>query len=148
MSATPRGEAGFAGLAGLAFGLLFFVVGTLLVAYAWGVVDTKTALDAAARQAARAYVGAPDAASALAEASQAADTSLAGEGRDPARAALSLASGTFGRCERVTVRLSYPAPLLLLPILGPLGSGQLVATRHSELVEPYLSGPPGSARCG
>ena len=59
------GEAGFAGgLEGLLFGLLLFVVGTLLVATAWGAVDTKFAVDAAARQAVRTYVEAPDSAAA------------------------------------------------------------------------------------
>ena len=57
-----RDEAGQAGgLEGIAFGLLIFVLGTLLIANAWAVVDTKLAVTAAAREAARAFVEADDA---------------------------------------------------------------------------------------
>jgi hypothetical protein len=66
--------------------LLIFVVGTLLVAYAWSVVDTKTATVEAARQAARTYVESPDQAVAAAGADQAAAAALSGYGRDPSRA--------------------------------------------------------------
>ena len=40
----------------LPFGVLIFVVGSLLIANAWAVVDAKLATTAAAREAARAYV--------------------------------------------------------------------------------------------
>src|SRR3954447_14686723 len=49
-----RGQVG--GLEALAFGLLIFVIGTLIVANAWAVVDAKFAVESAARQAARNYV--------------------------------------------------------------------------------------------
>ena len=56
-----RGRAGgdggqVGGIEALPFGLLVFVVGALLVANAWAVVDAKLAVDAAARQATRHYV--------------------------------------------------------------------------------------------
>ncbi len=44
----------------LPFGVLIFVVGALLVTNAWGVVDAEIAADAAAREAVRTYVEAPD----------------------------------------------------------------------------------------
>ena len=144
-----RGEDGFAGgFEGLLFGLLLFVVGTLLVAFAWGVVDTKSATGEAARQAARTYVEAPDGASAANQAESAADSALAGYGRNPARAKVALVAGRFTRCDRVTISVTYPAPLLELPFLGELGRGMSVRSRHSELVDPFRSGLGGIAACG
>lgn len=144
-----RGEEGFAGgLEGLVFGLLVFVVGTLLVANAWGVVDTKLAADAAAQQAVRTYVEAPGAAVAGAEATAAADQALAGYGRDPARARVTLVSGHFARCAEVTIGVSYQAPLVELPLLGVVGSGEAVTASRSEIVDPYRSGLAGRAACG
>ncbi len=143
-----RGDDGFVGgFEGLLFGLLLFVFGTLLVAYAWGIVDTKTATGDAARQAARTYVEAPDGATAAAEADGAAAAALAGYGRDPGRAKVALTSGRFARCDRITIAVTYPAPLFELPFVGPLGRGQSVRSEHSELVDPYRSGLPGSASC-
>jgi hypothetical protein len=146
---SQRGEDGFAGgFEGLLFGLLLFVAGTLLIAFAWGVLDTKTATGEAARQAVRTYVEAPDASSAPKEAQSAADAALAGYGRNPSLAKVALVGGTFARCDRVTISVSYPAPLVELPFLGPLGRGLSVQSRHSELVDPFRSGLRGVAECG
>ena len=140
-------EAGFiGGFEGLLFGLLLFVVGTLFVTHAWAVVDTKAATEAAARQAARTYVEASSEAAASA-AQRAAAATLSGYGRAPARANVRLAAGTFGRCQRITIAVSYPAPLLILPWLGRVGSAETVQARHSELVDPYRSGLPGTSVC-
>ncbi|MBA2283441.1 MAG: hypothetical protein H0W25_19710, partial [Acidimicrobiia bacterium] len=49
-----RGQMG--GIEALPFGLLIFVVGALLVANAWAVIDAKLAVTAAAREAARTWV--------------------------------------------------------------------------------------------
>jgi cytochrome bd-type quinol oxidase subunit 2 len=142
------GEDGFAGgFEGLLFGLLLFVAGTLLIGYAWAVVDTKAAAEDAARQAARTYVEAASPALAAASAQQAADASLAGFGRTPARAGVALSAGSFGRCQRITISVTYPAPALLLPFIGRVGSGQTVRAEDSELVDPYRSGLPGTAAC-
>jgi len=140
-------EAGFAGgLAGLLFGFLIFGLGTLLVGYGWAVVQTKAAVVDAARQAARSYVEAPDAPDAYDSARTAADASLSARGRDPGQASLQLSSGAFGRCARITVTVGYPAPVLVLPLSGLFG-GSTVKAEHSELVDPYRSGLPGSAQC-
>jgi hypothetical protein len=136
------------GFEGLLFGLLLFVAGTLLIGYAWGVVDTKAATEEAARQAARTYVEASSATLAGPSARSAAATALAGYGRDPNRATVGVAVGSFGRCERVTISVGYPAPLLALPFVGRVGSGQDVRADNSELVDPYRSGLPGTATCG
>ncbi|MGH9115465.1 MAG: hypothetical protein ACRDWW_06490 [Acidimicrobiales bacterium] len=143
------GEEGFAGgFAGLLFGFLLFLVGTLFVAAVWAVVDTKAAAVEAARQAARTYVESSSATSASVSALQAADAALAGYGRDPSLATVKLVSGSFRRCQRITIEVSYPAPLVVLPVIGRVGSGERVRADHSELVDPYRSGIPGSAACG
>jgi hypothetical protein len=143
-----RGEEGFAGgFEGLLFGTLLFVFGTLLVGYAWGVVDTKAATDLAARQAARTYVQAADSAAAESSATQAAAAALQGYGRDPARAQVSISGSGFARCSRVEISVRYPAPLVELPVLGRLGEGEMVSSSRSELVDPYRTGLPGTAEC-
>jgi hypothetical protein len=153
MTALPsprrgRGDGGFVGgFEGLLFGVLVFVVGTLLVAAAWGVVDTKTAVDVAARQAARTYVEAPGGALAGVEAQQAADAALSGYGRNPSKATVVLAQGSFARCNRISIAVSYRAPLLILPFVGRVGTGMPVRAVHSELVDPYRSGLAGTAGC-
>ena len=142
------GEQGFVGgFEGLLFGVLIFVIGPLIVAHAWAVVDTKFAVVEAAKQAARTYVEAPSAAVAAQEAQQAADQALAGYGRDGRLAGVSLVSGDFGRCQRITIEVTYPAPILELPVVGRVGSGERVRADHSELVDPYRTGLPGTSSC-
>ena len=146
--ARDRGDDGFVGgFEGLAFGFLVFLAGTLLIAYAWAVIDTRSATTEAARQAARTYVEAPDQAQATADADRAAVDALTGYGRDPARARVSLVAGGFARCGRITITVSYPAPLFELPFVGLLGRGVVVRSAHSELVDPYRTGLPGAAGC-
>ncbi len=150
-----RGQAG--GIEVLPFGLLVFVVGTLLIANAWAVVDAKLAVDAAAREAARHFVEAdvPDArdfADAEAGARQAGYEALAAHGREEARSSIELTDlespdgqAGFTRCARATFTASYDVPVLRLPWIGGFGSGLEVTSRHSELVDPYRDGVPGSA---
>ena len=148
MGVRARGDDGFVGgFAGLLFGLLLFVAGTLLVAFAWGIVDTKSALVDAARRAGRTYVQSPDPVVAARDATLAAADTLAGYGRDPSRGRVRFESEGWGRCDRVTVVVSYPSPLLYLPFVGRVGTGQSVQADHSELVDPYRSGLPGAAAC-
>jgi hypothetical protein len=145
---SSAGEEGFVGgFEGLLFGLLLFVVGTLLIANAWAVVDTKFAADAAARQAVRTYVEAPDVAEAGPDAQTAAADALAGYGRDPSRATVRLVAGGFVRCERVTISVHYPSPLVVLPWIGTIGTGEGVTAVHSELVDPFRTGLPGTSTC-
>ena len=78
----------------------------------------------------------------------AADAALEGFGRNPALAKISMVSGTFARCNRITIAVAYPAPLFVLPFLGRVGTGESVKADNSELVDPYRSGLPGTAECG
>jgi hypothetical protein len=147
-SVLERGEDGFVGgFEGLLFGTLFFVIGTLLIGFAWGVVDTKAATELAARQAVRTYVQAPDAQDAASGAEQAADQELSGYGRNPARATVTLVSGQFARCSLVTIAVGYPAPLVDLPGIGRLGRGETVTSEHSEIVDPFRTGLAGTSTC-
>jgi cytochrome bd-type quinol oxidase subunit 2 len=142
------GESGFVGgFEGLLFGFLLFVAGTLLIVHAWAVLDTKTATEEAARQAARTYVAASSAAVAASSAEMAAADALTGYGRQPSMAKVGVATGSFGRCQRVTISVSYPAPLLVLPFVGRLGTAEEVRSVNSQLVDPYRSGLPGTATC-
>jgi hypothetical protein len=142
-------ERGMGGVEVLPFGVLTFVIGGLLIANAWGVVDAKIATTAAAREAARAYVEAPGARQAVEAADAAARASMAGHGRDPARVEVEV-DGTFVRCAPVLAEVSYPVPAIRLPWIGGYGEVFEVRARHSEVVDPFRSGDlgPGEAICG
>ena len=144
-SFDERGQAG--GFEVLPFGLLVLVIGTLLVANAWGVVDAKLAVTASAREAARVFVEAPTEDRGAAAAERAAREAIAGHGRDPDRLTIER-SGTFTRCGRVTFIVSYRVPTVQLPWIGGFGGSLITAkAAHSELVDPFRSGLPGSAAC-
>jgi len=150
---TPRlhGDVGqVGGIEVLPFGLLIFVVGSLLVANAWGVVDAKLAVTTAAREAVRAYVEAPDGDLAAVVADEAARSVVAGHGRNPDRVRIGVAHDgdePFARCVRTTVTVSYDVPALSLPFIGGYGDAFDVRASQSEIIDPYRSGLPGSARC-
>jgi hypothetical protein len=135
------------GIEALPFGLLVFVVGSLLIANAWAVVDAKFATDAAARQAVRTFVEGSDAPSAERAAIDAGLAAIDGHGRDPARATVeAVGEAVLVRCARVTFAASYEVPALTLPFIGGYGTAPFrVRSTHSELVDPFRSGVPGSA---
>jgi hypothetical protein len=143
-----RGQ--LAGIEVLPFGVLIFVVGALLITNAWAVVDAKIATDAASREAVRAYVEAPDGATALTDARAAVTDTMAAHGRRPELAAITVrhdGDRPFARCVRVTVEVDYPVPALRLPWIGGFGHAFDVRAHHSERVDPYRSGLPGDATC-
>ena len=140
-----QGQAG--GIEALVFGVLVFVFGTLVVANAWAVIDAKLAASSAAREAARSYVEAPSADDAAAAARRAAEEAIRGHGRQVERMDLRRTGGSFARCARVTHEVRYRVPLVAVPLLGQRSNGFTVAARHSEVVDPYRSGPGGHAAC-
>jgi hypothetical protein len=140
-----RGQVG--GFEALPFGVLIFVVGVLLVANAWAVIDAKLAATAAAREGARAYVESPDASEAETAAIDAATAALTSRGRDAARSTIHVVGGEFERCHLVTLEVTYVVPTLTLPFLGGWGDGVRVSARHGEIVDPYRNGPEGEADC-
>jgi hypothetical protein len=132
----------------LPFGLLIFVVGALLIANAWSVIDAKLAVTGAAREATRAYVEAPNRDIADAAARVAADDSMRGHGRNPARLRLSNNNPRFIRCERVVYEASYTVPAISLPFIGGFGHGFTVTARHAEIIDPFGNGLSAESRCG
>ena len=145
LSLDERGQAG--GFEVLPFGLLVLVVGTLLVANAWGVIDAKLAVTASAREAARVFVEAQTEDEGAAAAERAAKEAIAGHGRDPKRLTIER-SGRFTRCGRVTFVVTYPVPTVQLPWIGGFGGSVITAKAvHSELVDPFRSGLTGNAAC-
>jgi len=145
-----RGQAG--GMEVLPFGLLIFVGGALLLVNIWGVVDTKFATDAAAREAARWVVESAgrampaddvrDGARAIAEAT------MADHGkRAPVQVTVGPAGASFVRCERITVTVEASVPAIRLPFLGGFGEPFDVRATHAELVDPTRSGVDGVATC-
>ena len=135
-------ESGQAGMEVLPFGLLTFVVGALLIANAWAVIDAKMAVSAAAREATRAYVEAPVDGDPLALAEAAARSAIEGAGRDPAQLVLTPLEATFARCETVRFEASYRIPAIRLPWVGGFGEGFTASARHAEVVDPYRTGVP------
>jgi hypothetical protein len=146
-----RDDAGqFAGIEALPFGILVFIIGSLLVTNAWAVIDAKLAVSSAAREGARTYVEAPpDLAVAATMARTAGLDAIASHGRDPDRAVIRVdnPAGTYARCVRVTVGAGYRLPAVTLPIIGGYGRGFEVSSHHSELIDPWRDGIPG-AGCG
>lgn len=142
MRRIRRSESGQAGMEVIPFGLLTFVVGALVVANAWAVVDAKMAVSAAAREATRAFVEAPVDGDPLALADAAARSAIAGAGRDPAKLVLTPLEAVFARCETVRYEASYQVPAVRVPWVGGFGSGFTATARHAEVVDPYRSGVP------
>ncbi len=141
-----HGDDGFVGGAeALIFGIVVFVVGALVMANAWAVVDAKMAVSSAARETARTFVesdGDLGTADAAGRAAFAATTGL-----DPGGLSFTGAVGTFERCGRITVTYRYRVPALSLPGGVGWGSGFEVSASHSEIVDPYRAGLEGEARC-
>jgi hypothetical protein len=143
---SRRGDKGqIAGIEGVAFGVLVLILGILVVANAWAVVDAKLAASAAAREAARAYAES-DGVSPDSDAIDAALATVASHGRNPERTSIDLGSARWERCARVTVTVRYDGTLAAIPILHHL-RGFTVTAEHSEVVDPYRSGIPGEASC-
>jgi len=139
-----------AGVEALPFGVLLFVVGALLIANAWAVIDAKMTVTSAAREAARSYVEAPNGDEARARADATARDAVRSHGRNPDRATIDgpESADAFTRCNRITFSVSYPVPALTLPFIGGLGHVVDVTATHSELVDPFRNDVPGEAVCG
>lgn len=130
---TESGQA--AGIETIPFGILVFVGGLLLVVNVWAVVDTRAALDTAARDYLRAYTSASTSALGRAAGRDAAVASMGARERgdqieivDPDEA--------FGPCRPATVELRLDVPAIRAPFIGSIGTTTVTAT-ETELVQPY-----------
>jgi Flp pilus assembly protein TadG len=139
-----RGQVG--GLEAIPFGILVFVVGSLLAASAWAVVDAKLAVVSAAREAARTYVEADSADEGVEAGSAAAQEAMANHGRRAPVEVTFDEPADFTRCAQVVARVSYEVPAVPLPWIGGLGT-TTVSARHSERIDPFRDGIPGEAEC-
>jgi hypothetical protein len=144
------------------FGVLIFVMGTLMVTNLWGVIDLKMATDGAAREGARlvAESDGPGSSPALLGIESARASILAHQ-RDPARVrydvgygvdtnADGVRDGRWAPCTRVVVTVEYPLKLINLPLLGvAFGNEFTVTSTHSEIIDPYRSraADPGPLAC-
>ena len=138
------------GIEVLPFGVLIFVVGSLLVVNAWAVIDCKLAVDGAAREAVRTYVESANASDAQRISTEVAGDAIQAHGRDRGKLTVdppAISGGGFVRCARVTITAHYPVPAITLPIIGGRGDAFTVTSTHSELIDPYRSDVPGEATC-
>lgn len=146
-----QGDGGVVGgIEAIPFGVLTFVVGSLLVANAWAVIDAKFAVSSAAREAARQYVEAPDRSAAARGAAERVGETIDEHGREGHRAHVEIMHDdgrAWGRCTRVRVTVSYPVPAVTLPWIGGYGGGFDVRSTHSEIVDPFRADLPGSGTC-
>lgn len=159
---SPDAEDGVvAGLEGLAFGVLIFVFGLLLVMTVWNVIDTKIAVAAAAREAVRTYVESPArdepdavvrADGAMARATIAAESALVQYGKDTLLTEVravgpggTSAAPVFDRCAEIAIEVRQPVDFLL-PFAGTRRLLVASATA-SEVVDPLRSGLVGEATC-
>lgn len=143
---TRRGEQGqVAGAEGAVFGFLVLVLGVLVVANAWAVVDAKLAASAAAREATRAFVES-DGESSHRDGIDAGLRAIDAHGREPERASVDFGESRWERCAPVTATVRYHGSLAAIPLLHNL-RGFTVTARHSEVVDPYRAGLPAEPAC-
>jgi hypothetical protein len=141
------------GIEALPFGFLIFIVGALLIANAWAVIDAKLAVSAAARETTRTYVEAPAALSpeaAFTAASAAGEAAFAAQRGSSRRPVVRLEAGAGQsrvRCTLVVSEVSYRVPAVTVPWIGGFGRGFLVRATHAEIVDPFRSGLAGRADC-
>lgn len=145
-SDAERGAVG--GVETLPFSILIFVLGTLLLVNAWGVIDAKFAVSSASREATRTLAESDDAGAGDQAARVAAEDAVSAYGRDPARLDLSGPTGALVRCGTVSYTATYPVPAIRIPVIGGFGRGFDVTSTHSSRVDALRSGLPGEATCG
>lgn len=141
-----RGAVG--GVEVLPFALLVFVAGSLLVANAWAVVDAKLTVEAAAREAGRAYVEVGDPEAAQGAAHRAAREVVEAAGRDPDRLELVDNRSRYVRCAVIEHRTSYRVPTVTVPFVGGFGRGLTVHGHHREVLDPFGAGLGEEHSCG
>lgn len=137
-------EDGFvAGAESLIFGVVIFVLGTIVVLNAWSALDARFAAAGAAREAVRAVVDASEGADLAEVANSAAVDAFAGHGRDPAGLEVVWVGDADGperaRCGEVRFRVETTVDVVLLPRWNSPPSFQ-VSALHAELIESYREG--------
>lgn len=136
-----RDEGFVGGLEALVFGVLVFVLGTLIIVNGWAVVDAKFATNAAAREAVRTVVETEAGGGALLERAAAA-ARQAGAAHGFAVGAVTIEpEGALSqqRCAPVRIRASVEVRSIILP--GVAGPGtRTVSSVYEEVIDPFRSG--------
>ncbi|MFI5044338.1 MAG: hypothetical protein ACHQDC_06060 [Acidimicrobiales bacterium] len=134
-----RGQGGFvAGSDGLIFGTLVLLCGSLMIVNAWAAIDTRIALDSAAREYLRTYGEQPDGTTARAAGERAARTVLSRRGTNPSDLTFTTEPRveSFGPCQLAEVGLTVTVPAIEVPFLEGVGS-RSVSVTHTELVDAH-----------
>lgn len=141
-----RGERGVVGGGeSLALGLLILVGGTLALLNVWAFVDTRVALDSAAREYLRTYTESRDPATAQRSSMAAAKQVLELRGTPIDRLVVAAPdSRAFGPCEVAVVELATEVAWARVPFIDGVGS-RTVRVVHSELIDPHREVIPGVA---
>lgn len=150
-----RNERGLvAGGDAVVFGALILLAGTLVVTNLWSIVETRTAVDAAARDYLRSYTRAENSTDATRLAEQAARAVLDGRGTPLTGLEITPPDpGGFGPCGTATVTLAARVPAARVPFLGELGATEVTVT-HTELIDahraidPHDRFDPATTACG
>lgn len=131
------------------FGLLVFVVGTLLLVNAWAVVDARLVVGDSAREGARAYVHEDTEQAARRAADRAIHASLDGRGQHHRQITIDPidVEPRFERCARVMVTVHEHVPAIVLPFIGGFGHGFTVTGSQRELIDPFRSGLDEGSAC-
>ncbi len=143
--ARRRGQAGvIGGSDGLLFAMLILFAGSLVLVNIWGRIDTRAALDGAARDYLRSYTEQVDATSAELRGESAARTLLRERGTPVRDLRIDVPSADrFGPCASATVRLTAEIPAARLPFLDDLGATTIEVV-HTELIDPHREVEPGA----
>ena len=155
IAARATGQAGMlAGSDGLLFAMLILLAGSLALVNIWAMIDTRAALDAAARDYLRTYTEQSDPASAARAGDHAARSVLDQRGTPLRSLRIDPPDRTtFGPCQPVAVTIEAEVPAARLPFLDDLGARQIRVT-HRELVDPHRemtnapSHDPTTTPCG
>ena len=130
-----RGAVG--GLEALLAGFLILFGGAGLVVNAWAVIETRTALDSAAREYLRAYTSQSDGQSAAFAGSDAVRQVLVARGTELRGLTIDAPdSSQFGPCQPVEVTLSLEVPEMRVPFIDALGPSTVTVT-SAELVDAH-----------
>jgi Flp pilus assembly protein TadG len=148
-----RDDRGFGGgTEAVPFGVLVFVMGTLLLVNLWAVIDTKMALNAAAREHVHAMAEATNPSTAEADGRTAAQGVIQAWGRDPNALAvepIEYPDGSWKRCGRIEVTLRYDLPLINIPLIGATWGPTPFAVRatRTERVDPFRTSAEVIGEC-
>lgn len=134
-----------AGAEMLIFGVLAFVMGSLLIINVWNVIDATFAVSAAAREGARTFQEAdPD--TAWAESQARVLEVMTEYGRADRAITPELPQiGSYERCAVITVTAEYDVALIRLPLFGQFGTITRVSSSHSGRIDAYRSGDFGGS---